>query len=108
MASTTSMIDSMVQFAAESCDSSSVSSIRNPNPRATPPSDRFSMPFSPRHISSKVAPPQSACALRADINNLHDIADVIPGWTEEKMFAELAPVVNLWVAVGDFKRIDFS
>ena len=45
---------------------------------------------------------------RADINHLHDIADVIPGWTEGKMFAELAPVVNLWVAVGDFKRTDFS
>jgi Domain of unknown function (DUF4091) len=45
---------------------------------------------------------------RSDINHLHDIASVIPGWTEEKMFAELSPVVNLWCAVGDFKRTDFS
>ena len=45
---------------------------------------------------------------RADINHLHDIGSEMPGWTEEKMFAELSPVVNLWCAVGDFKRTDFS
>jgi hypothetical protein len=45
---------------------------------------------------------------RTDINHLHDIGEMIPGWTEAKMFSELAPVVNLWVGVGDFKRTDFS
>jgi len=45
---------------------------------------------------------------RSDINHLHDIARIIPGWTEEKMFAELSPVVDLWCAVADFERTDFS
>ncbi|MFN7998523.1 MAG: DUF6067 family protein [Bryobacteraceae bacterium] len=45
---------------------------------------------------------------RSDINHLHDIAEVVPGWTEEKMFRELAPVVNLWCGVADFKRTDFG
>ena len=45
---------------------------------------------------------------RTDINHLHDIGSVIPGWTEERMFGRLSPVVDLWVAVADFKRTDFD
>ena len=45
---------------------------------------------------------------RTDINHLHNIADFIPGWTEQMMFDKLAPVVDLWVSVADFKRTDFS
>ncbi len=45
---------------------------------------------------------------RSDINHLHDIQKMIPGWTERRMFDKLAPVVNLWCAVADFQRTDFS
>ena len=45
---------------------------------------------------------------RGDINHLHDIDKVIPGWTEQMMLDKLAPVLNLWCAVADFKRTDFS
>ncbi len=45
---------------------------------------------------------------RGDINHLHDIGEVIPGWTEQKMFDVLSSVMNLWVMVGDFKRTDFN
>jgi len=45
---------------------------------------------------------------RGDINHLHDIEQVIPGWTEQKMFDVLASVMNLWVMVADFKRTDFA
>lgn len=45
---------------------------------------------------------------RGDINHLHDIGGVIPGWSEQRMLDILAPVINLWCAVADFKRTDFS
>lgn len=45
---------------------------------------------------------------RADINHLHDIQKVIPGWTERLMLDRLSPVVNLWCMVADFLRTDFS
>ena len=45
---------------------------------------------------------------RGDINHLHDIHKIIPGWTEERMLERLAPVLDLWVAVADFQRTDFS
>jgi hypothetical protein len=45
---------------------------------------------------------------RGDINHLHDIQKIIPGWTEERMLERLAPVMDLWVGVGDFQRTDFS
>ncbi len=45
---------------------------------------------------------------RADINHLHDIDGIIPGWTEQKMLEALGPVIKLWCMVADFKRTDFS
>lgn len=45
---------------------------------------------------------------RGDINHLHDIDKVIPGYTEEKMLEKLFPVMGLWCCVADFKRTDFS
>ena len=45
---------------------------------------------------------------RSDINHLHDIQNHVPGWTEQRMFNLLAPVVNLWVSVADFQRTDFD
>ena len=45
---------------------------------------------------------------RGDINHLHDIGQIIPGWTERRMLDRLAPVLDLWCAVADFKRTDFS
>jgi hypothetical protein len=45
---------------------------------------------------------------RGDINHLHDIQKIIPGWTEERVLERLAPVLDLWVAVADFQRTDFS
>jgi hypothetical protein len=45
---------------------------------------------------------------RGDINHLHDIDKVVPGWTEQKMFEALSPVMNLWVMVADFLRTDFA
>lgn len=45
---------------------------------------------------------------RSDVNHLHDIQKIIPGWTEQRMLDKLAPVVNLWCAVADFERTDFS
>lgn len=45
---------------------------------------------------------------RADINHLHDIAAIIPGWSEERMLERLGPVIDLWCMVADFKRTDFS
>ena len=45
---------------------------------------------------------------RGDINHLHDVGKLIPGWTEQRMLGRLAPVLNLWVAVADFERTDFS
>jgi hypothetical protein len=45
---------------------------------------------------------------RGDINHLHDIGGVIPGWSERRMLDILAPVIDLWCAVADFKRTDFS
>ncbi|MCX6621196.1 MAG: DUF4091 domain-containing protein [Acidobacteria bacterium] len=45
---------------------------------------------------------------RSDINHLHDIQNMIPGWTEQRMLNKLSPVVNLWCSVADFQRTDFS
>jgi enterochelin esterase-like enzyme len=45
---------------------------------------------------------------RGDINHLHDIGGVIPGWTEQMMLEKLGPVIDLWCMVADFKRTDFS
>ena len=45
---------------------------------------------------------------RGDINHLHDIHKVIPGYTEKMMFDKLSPVINLWCCVADFQRTDFS
>jgi hypothetical protein len=45
---------------------------------------------------------------RGDINHLHDIHKVIPGYTEEMMLEKLAPVMDLWCCVADFLRTDFS
>ena len=45
---------------------------------------------------------------RGDINHLHDIQKVIPGYTEKMMFDKLSPVINLWCCVADFQRTDFS
>jgi len=45
---------------------------------------------------------------RADINHLHDIGKIIPGWTERMMLERLSPVLTLWCAVADFLRTDFS
>ena len=45
---------------------------------------------------------------RTDINHLHNIGTLIPGWTESTMLDKLAPVVDLWCSVADFVRTDFS
>lgn len=45
---------------------------------------------------------------RGDINHLHDIGSIIPGWNEKMMLKKLAPVIGLWCCVADFKRTDFS
>ena len=45
---------------------------------------------------------------RADINHLHDIGGIIPGWTEQTMLDRLGPVIDLWCMVADFKRTDFA
>jgi hypothetical protein len=45
---------------------------------------------------------------RADLNHLHDIAKVISGWSEQMILGRLAPVIDLWCAVADFQRTDFS
>ncbi len=45
---------------------------------------------------------------RGDINHLHDIQRVIPGYSEQQMLETLAPVMDLWCCVADFLRTDFS
>ena len=45
---------------------------------------------------------------RGDINHLHDIQKLVPGWDEQRMLDRLAPVLDLWCAVADFQRTDFS
>jgi hypothetical protein len=45
---------------------------------------------------------------RTDVNHLRDIDSVIPGWTSQMMLDKLAPVIDLWVSVADFKRTDFA
>ena len=45
---------------------------------------------------------------RSDVNHLHDIGNMLPGWTEQRMVDQLAPVVDLWCAVADFQRTDFA
>ncbi len=45
---------------------------------------------------------------RGDINHLHDISRVIPGYTEQQMLDALFPAIDLWCCVADFKRTDFS
>lgn len=45
---------------------------------------------------------------RGDINHLHDISRIIPGCSEQQMLDKLAPAIDLWCCVADFKRTDFS
>jgi hypothetical protein len=45
---------------------------------------------------------------RGDINHLHDIQKIIPGYAEQMMLDRLAPVITLWCCVADFLRTDFS
>lgn len=45
---------------------------------------------------------------RGDINHLHDIHKVIPGYSGQEMLDKLFPVIDLWCCVADFKRTDFS
>jgi len=45
---------------------------------------------------------------RGDINHLHDIHRIIPGYTEQMMLDRLGPVITLWCCVADFLRTDFS
>ena len=57
-------------------------------------------------LEKSVNPPR--VYYRTDINHLHNIGELIPGWSERMMFEKLAPVVDLWVSVADFKRTDFG
>jgi|SRR5579871_4307987 len=57
-------------------------------------------------LEKSVNPPR--VYYRTDINHLHNIGELVSGWTEQMMFEKLAPVVDLWVSVADFQRTDFS